>query len=301
VKYNRFVTCVCFVTIINLSASCHPTLQVAQAEPVTAILGAFEREVTLLEDRLTDRHEQEIENIQFVTGRLNSQKVVIAWTGIGKVNAAMTTTLLIEHFKPKYIIFTGIAGAVNPELRPGDIVIAEKTAHHDMGTVWPEGLFVKGVKNRLDGMENPVFFPADEKLLSCAQRAAELIDMRRIETVAGRRKPKIVKGVIVTGDSFIASTEKCDELRKKLNADAVEMEGAAVAQICYQRQIKHLIIRSISDSADEGAVFDKQMFYILAAKNSSDLVAEMVGLLSSESSTEKNFANVNPMELKNAQ
>jgi adenosylhomocysteine nucleosidase len=291
VKYNRFVTCICFVTIITLSTSCHPTLRVVRAEPITAILGAFEREVTLLEDRLTDRQEHEIEDIQFVTGRLNGQKVVVAWTGIGKVNAAMTTTLLIEHFKPQYIIFTGIAGAVNPQLRPGDIVIAEKTAHHDMGTVWPEGLFVKGVKNRLDGMENPVFFRADEKLVRCAQRAAELIDMRRVETVAGQRNPKIIKGVIVTGDSFIASTEKCAELRKKLQADAVEMEGAAVAQICYQRQINHLIIRSISDSADEGAVLDKQMFYILAAKNSSDLVAEMIGLLSSELSTEKNIGN----------
>jgi adenosylhomocysteine nucleosidase len=291
VKYNRFVTCICFVTIITLSTSCHPTLRTAQTEDVSAVLGAFEREITLLEDRLTDRHEQEIENIRFVTGRLSGQKVVVAWTGIGKVNAAMTTTLLIEHFKPKYIIFTGIAGAVNPELRPGDIVIAEKTAHHDMGTVWPEGFFVKGVKNRLDGIENPVFFPADEMLLKCAQRAAERIDMRRVETVAGQRKPKIITGVIVTGDSFIASTKKCAELRKKLQADAVEMEGAAVAQICYQRQINHLIIRSISDSADEGAVFDKQMFYILAAKNSSDLVAEMIDLLGSEFSTEKGIEN----------
>lgn len=160
-----------------------------------------------------------------------------------------------------------------------------------MGTVWPEGLFVKGVKNRLDGMENPVFFPADEKLVTCALNAAERIDMQRIETVTDRRNPKIIKGVIVTGDSFIASTEKCAELRKKLQADAVEMEGAAVAQICYQRQIDHLVIRSISDSADEGAVLDKQMFYILAAKNSSDLVAEMVGLLDSEFFTEKDNGN----------
>jgi adenosylhomocysteine nucleosidase len=292
VKYDKFVTCLCLVTIIILSTSCHPTLRIVQAEPVTAVLGAFEREVTLLEDRLTDRQEQEIEDIRFVTGRLNGQKVVVAWTGIGKVNAAMTTTLLIEHFKPQYIIFTGIAGAVNPELRPGDIVIAEKTAHHDMGTVWPEGLFVKGVKNRLDGMENPVFFPADKTLVTCAQRAADLIDMQRVETIAGQRIPKIITGVIVTGDSFIASTEKCAELRKKLEADAVEMEGAAVAQICYQRQIDHLIIRSISDSADEGAVLDKQMFYILAAKNSSDLVTEIIGLLDTELSTNKDIGNI---------
>jgi adenosylhomocysteine nucleosidase len=293
-KHKRAAAVLCISSIL-LCVSCSPTSQIENSEPnsepATAILGAFEREVTLLEDRLTERREHQIEGIRFVTGKLHGQNVVVVWTGVGKVNAAMTTTLLIEHFKPKHIIFTGIAGAVNPELRPGDIVIAEKTAHHDMGTVWPEGLFVKGVKNPLDGMENPVFFQADETLLTCALQAAERIDMQRVQTVTGQRNPKIIKGVIVTGDSFIASTEKCAELRKKLQADAVEMEGAAVAQICYQRQIDHLVIRSISDSADEGAVLDKQMFYILAAKNSSDLVAEMIGLLSSELSTEKNIGN----------
>jgi len=293
-KPKRTAAVLC-ISAILLCVCCSPTSQIEksipESEAVTAILGAFDREVTLLEDRLVGPQEHQIESIRFVSGSLHGRNVVVVWTGVGKVNAAMTTTLLIEHFKPKHIIFTGIAGAVNPQLRPGDIVIAEKTAHHDMGTIWPEGLFVKGVKNRLDGMENPVFFGADERLLACAQLAAERIDMRRFATVTGGRNPKIIKGVIVTGDSFIASTEKCAELRKKLNADAVEMEGAAVAQICYQRQIDHLVIRSISDSADEGAVTDKQMFYILAAKNSSDLVTEMIALLGSEPLIDKSDGN----------
>lgn len=259
--------------------ACHPAPRAEHVEPVTAILGAFEREVTLLEDQVAQRRERQIEQIRFVTGKLRGRSVVVAWTGVGKVNAAMTTTLLIEHFNPVQVIFTGIAGAVNPDLRPGDIVIAERTAHHDMGTVWPEGLFQKGVKSRLDGIENPIFFPADGKLVDCAWRAAERIALKRIETVEGQRTPRIIKGVVVTGDTFIASSDKCAELRKKLEADAVEMEGAAVAQICYQRQIPQVVIRSISDNADEGAVLDKQMFYILAARNSADLVAEMVGLL----------------------
>jgi adenosylhomocysteine nucleosidase len=88
--------------------------------------------------------------------------------------------------------------------------------------------------------------------------------------------------VVVTGDSFIASADKSAELRKKLKADAVEMEGAAVAQLCYQRGIGHLVIRSISDNADEGAVLDKQTFYILAARNSSKLVIEMIGLFGAD-------------------
>jgi len=284
---NAKLTLLICIAAVMLCSSCQPAPVVTQARPVTAILGAFEREVTLLEDRLSGPREQNIEGIRFVTGTLGGREVVVAWTGIGKVNAAMTTTLLIEHFKPKHIIFTGIAGAVNPKLKPGDIVIAERTAHHDMGTVWPEGLFSKGVKNPLDGFENPVFFYADEELVKVARRAADRVDLGQIKLLTGERTPQIITGVVVTGDAFIASADKCKELRKRFQADAVEMEGAAVAQICYQRRISHLVIRSISDNADEGAVLDKQTFYIMAVKNSARLVAEIVDFMASDLSAEE--------------
>lgn len=277
IKENKVTICFIFFFLCLCSTpASHAKESKSNSTSTIAILGAFDKEVTLLEDRLTNRRQRTIEGIRFSSGQLNGRHVVVAWTGVGKVNAAMTTTLLIEHFKPKHVIVTGIAGAVNPELRPGDIVIAKKTAHHDMGTIWPEGLFFKGVKSRLDGMENPVFFPADDKLLNDARRAADRIKLESVEITSGRKPPSIITGVVVTGDSFIASADKCAELRKRLDADAVEMEGAAVCQICYQRRIGCLVIRSISDNADEGAVFDKQMFYLLAAKNSSDFVAEIV-------------------------
>jgi adenosylhomocysteine nucleosidase len=289
-RHNKVGVIVFFSVILSLVSCSSPVQQIEEIaeetesietanEPVIAILGAFEQEIILLEDELIDRQQQIIEGIRFVSGNLSGNRVVIAYTGIGKVNAAMTTTLLIEHFKPEKVIFTGIAGAVNQKLQPGDIVIAERTAHHDMGTLWPEGLFHKGVKNRLNGWENPVFFDGDEQLIKMAERAAQQVEFRSIRIISGQRNPKVIKGVVVTGDAFIASAEKSAELRKKLNADAVEMEGAAVAQLCFQKGIGFLAIRSISDNADESAVLDKQTFYILAAKNSSSLVIEMLDLL----------------------
>lgn len=275
------------ISAILLCSSCSPVTRGVNSRPITAILGAFENEVILLEDRLTDANEHRIEGIRFASGALNGQRVVIVWTGIGKVNAAMTTTLLIEHFKPSRVIFTGIAGSANPQLRPGDIVIAEKTAHHDMGTLWPDGLYRRGVKNRLTGWENPIFFAADERLLHLTQRAAKQLELASLETGAAERVPRVITGVVVTGDVFVASSEKCAELRENLGADAVEMEGAAVAQICHQRQIPHIVIRSISDKADESAVQDKQMFYIIAAKNSANLVAELLTLLGSDVCSDK--------------
>jgi adenosylhomocysteine nucleosidase len=244
-----------------------------------AVLGAFKPETSLLETMLTDAKTEEIEGIVFMSGRLGNKSVVVAWTGVGKVNAAMTTTLLIEHFKPTRVIFTGIAGALDPNLEPGDIVIAKRTAHHDMGTLWSEGIEHGGVKSRLTGEDNPVYFPADPNLLTAANCAARKAVFDPIALRSGRRSPKIVTGTIVTGDAFVASKEKGAELREKLGADAVEMEGAAVAQVCYQRGIGCLVIRSMSDKADDSAVMDKQIFYTMAAKNSASLVAGMIKCL----------------------
>ncbi len=241
-----------------------------------AVLGAFNQEVGLLEKMLADGESRKIEGIRFISGRCGGRPVVVAWTGVGKVNAAMTATLLIEHFRPAQVIFTGIAGAVDPNLEPGDIVIAKQTAHHDMGTYWSEGLEHGGVRNRLTGDTNPVFFPADPNLLAAAERAARGIAFDPVARRTGQAPPQVITGTVVTGDSFVASREKCAELDEKLEADAVEMEGAAVAQLCYQRAIPCLVIRSIADRADESAVVDKQKFYTLAAENSARLVAAIL-------------------------
>ena len=122
-RYNILVAIIC-ISVITLCNSCSSVFLGANAEPTTAILGAFNKEIIMLEEQLTDKHQQQIEGMRFVTGRLHGKSVVVAWTGIGKVNAAMTTTLLIEHFSPAQVIFSGIAGGVNPKLAPGDIVIA---------------------------------------------------------------------------------------------------------------------------------------------------------------------------------
>ncbi|MHC4111979.1 MAG: 5'-methylthioadenosine/adenosylhomocysteine nucleosidase [Planctomycetota bacterium] len=284
-RTNIIVPIVC-ISVITLCSSCSTVFRGSGSRPIIAILGAFNKEIIMIEEQLTDKHEQPIEGMRFVTGRLYGKSVVVAWTGIGKVNAAMTTTLLIEHFSPAQVIFSGIAGGVNPKLAPGDIVIAAETAHHDMGILREDGFYNRGVINPLDGIRNPVYLLADERLLKLAEKAAEQVELEKIKTTVGERSPRIIKGVVVTGDVFVASPEKGAELREKLNADAVEMEGAAVAQICYQRQIPHLVVRSISDKADKTARMDSMMFQEMAAKNSSTLIAKITELLGSELTVE---------------
>ncbi|MHC4477585.1 MAG: 5'-methylthioadenosine/adenosylhomocysteine nucleosidase [Planctomycetota bacterium] len=265
-----------------LCASCSPQLLGTDSGATTAILGAFKQEVAMLEQELEDREERRIEGIRFVTGKLGGRQAVVVWTGIGKVNAAMTSTLLIERFRPEEIIFTGIAGAIDPQLLPGDVIIATKTAQHDLGTITAKGLKNEGALSPVTGRPNPVFLPTDQGLVKLAEQAALQVSLEKIGTAGGVRKPKIIKGVIVTGDVFAASTDKRLELRNRLEADAVEMEGAAVAQVCYQLAVPYLVIRGISDSADDKSFDDLDKYLDIAARNSQMVVSELVGLINSE-------------------
>jgi len=285
-KRAKLIAIICISPIL-FYGSCASVSRRADSQPVTAILGAFQKELMMLDYEIKDRQVRRIEGMRFVSGELNGRRVVVAWTGVGKVNTAMTATLLIEHFRPEEVIFTGIAGAVNPELAPGDIVIAAETAHHDMGVFTADGFYYRAVRNPLDGWRNPVLLPADERLLKLAQKVAKQVKLETIKTSMGQRDPKIITGVVVTGDVFVASATKGAELRQQLKADAVEMEGAAVAQICYQRNIPHLVIRSISDKADETAREDSFRFQDIAASNSARLIIELIGLLGSKVSLEK--------------
>ena len=258
----------------------------AHTSPV-AILGAFDEEVAILEGQLVNPKAHTIEGIQFLTGTLNEQNVIIARTGVGKVNAAMTATLVIQHFRPNQVIFTGVAGGLNPDLQIGDIVIAEKTAQHDLGRLESAEIENFGVRNPINGTRNPFFFPADPELLQVTEAALADIKLNPFQTPQGQRHPRIIKGTVVTGDIFVAFDAKKTALHKNLSADAVEMEGAAVAQICWQQDVPCLVIRSLSDNAGANASEDFKKYYKIAARNSATLVTRIISQLHSEQSPQQ--------------
>ncbi len=257
----------------------------AHTSPV-AILGAFDEEVTILEGQLVNPTVHTIEGIQFLTGILNEQNVVIARTGVGKVNAAMTATLVIEHFQPNRVIFTGVAGGLNPDLQIGDIVIAQKTAQHDLGRLESAQIENFGVRNPINGKRNPVFFPADPGLLQITETVLDGVELDPFQIPQGQRHPRIITGTVVTGDVFVAFDAKKTTLHRNLDADAVEMEGAAVAQICWQHNVPCLVIRSLSDNAGAKASEDFKKYYKIAARNSAALVTRIISQVHSEQSTQ---------------
>src|SRR5262245_11620247 len=220
-----------------------------------------------------------IQGIRFTTGSLKDRRVVLAHSGIGKVNAAAAAILLVEQFQPTHVLFTGIAGGLNPDLRPGDIVIGAKTAYHDYGEWTPAGFRVGRTVDPFTGTLNPLFFAADAGLLAVAEKAASELTLAPVKTATGERTPRVVTGVIVTGDAFVASPTKQDALRAEFTADATEMEGAAVAQICEQWRVSCLILRSLSDDAGAQAKEHEHLFEKTAAQNAALLVTGIVGRL----------------------
>lgn len=253
-----------------------PVIPPSERTDIVGILGAFPEEVKLLLANVENKTEYVVQHITFTTGRLKGQKVVVAQTGIGKVNAAMTTILLIEHFHPQRILFTGIAGAINPTLLPGDLVIGTRVAHHDYGTATDSGTQRRATRNPSTLMENPVYFESDTFLIRVAQIAARDIVLEKVEGAAGPRTPSVTSGIIVTGDVFVSSAAFTSELRIKMGADATEMEGAAVAQVSYQQSVPFLVVRSMSDTAGKNAYADMKNFYQIAARNSAALTMAIV-------------------------
>ncbi|MEC1715679.1 5'-methylthioadenosine/S-adenosylhomocysteine nucleosidase [Schinkia azotoformans] len=223
------------------------------------IIGAMDEEVAILKEKIQNREDLTIGKSEFSIGKINNIDVVLLKSGIGKVNAAVGTTLLLDHFKPDYVLNTGSAGGYHTELNVGDIVISTDVRHHDVDVT------VFGYEYGQVPQMPPGFTP-DVRLIEKAEKAA-----------AGITDIKVAKGLIVTGDSFMDDPVRVDFVRGKFtDVYAVEMEAAAIAQVCHLFNVPFVIIRALSDIAgkDSDVSFDK--FLEKAALHSATLILNIV-------------------------
>jgi adenosylhomocysteine nucleosidase len=250
----------------------------AQAQSIVGVLG-IEREVVPIEARLQGSREVPVRGYVFRVGTLNGRQVVVGRSGTGKVNAAIVATVLIGHFNPSVLFFSGTAGAIDQALRPGDVVIGTGVAQHDSGQLTAGGIQARGLRNAVTGELDPLIVPAPEALLVAARRAAEGLTLTPIDSPEGRTLPRIVEGVIVTGDVFMSDAARRDALRSSFGASAVEMEGAAMVQACRQFSVPCLVVRSITDRADGTAMTNYKQFIAAASENAAALVAAIIAKL----------------------
>jgi adenosylhomocysteine nucleosidase len=232
-----------------------------------AIIGAMEEEVAFLRKKLTNQTIQTHAKIEFYIGQLESQEIVLVKSGIGKVNATIATSLLLQLYKPKFVINTGSAGGFDKDLNVGDVVIGDSVFYHDFD------LTPFGYKNgQVPNM--PEKFAADTKLVDLAQ---SIISQDNNQT-------KI--GAIGSGDRFVHNPKDVDEIKQKFpSMIACEMEAGAIAHTCFLFQTPFVVIRAISDVAGKENAIAFEEFLPIAAKNSSDFVVKFFKLANSEVTT----------------
>ena len=234
-----------------------------------AILGAMDEEISLLRSSLTHVVETQIGHLTVYLGRLDTVDIVLVKCGIGKVAAAVSTTLLINEFAPDFVINTGSAGGFSKDRIIGDIVIATELRHHDADLT-----FFGYEIGQCAGM--PAQYNCDPRLIACAVKAMEKLNNLGFE-----------KGLICTGDSFVGSDEGAAQIRQNFpSISAVEMEGVAIAQSCFLLKTPFLVIRSLSDIAGKTSTVSFQTYLETAAKHSAQLVMQTIAILNNDNQTE---------------
>ena len=223
----------------------------------------MEEELLALKEYLVLEKEYDIFNLKFYEGKINGINCVLVESGIGKVNAARTTQILIDNIKVDYIFNIGVAGGIDTSLKVGDIVLGEKLVQHDFDiTAFNHAKgFVPGVGESVS---------TDEYLLQVANKVFE------------EENINYLKGIIASGDIFCTETWMSEKINKKFNALCVEMEGASIAQVCFLSNIPLLVIRSVSDIPNNDNVVTYEEFLNSSCKIVAAAMSKILKLLAND-------------------
>lgn len=227
-----------------------------------AVIGAMEEEVQLLRESLQNKEVKTIAHNEFTTGTYDGKEVVLLKCGIGKVNAAIGTSLLLHEFQPDVVINTGSAGGYDETLDVGAVVISNEVRHHDVD--------VTAFNYEMGQVpQMPPSFKADERLMELAVEAVNETDNHQYGI-----------GLICSGDVFMSDPKRVEEVRSYFpTMKAVEMEAAAVAQVCYQFNVPFVVIRALSDIAGKQSNISFDEFLPIAAKHSTEIVLKTISKL----------------------
>lgn len=250
------------VAILSLGILSGCAKEASTSEKVLGVIGAMEEEVEILKDKMEIEETVKVAGMEFYKGTLEDKNIVLVRSGIGKVNMAACTQILVDKFKVSALVNSGVAGTMDKDLDQGDIVISTEAVQHDFDTtVFGDPL---GQISRL----GVTFFEADKDMISKAKEAAKNV-----------KGINIKEGRIASGDQFVAGGEVAKKIVDNFGeVEAVEMEGASMAQVAYLNEVPYVILRSISDKADGSAELSYEEFLPIAAKNASSLLEEFIKL-----------------------
>lgn len=237
------------------------------------------QEVKAIRDNLEKAKEDQLSVFPYLKGKLHGRNVIVAITGVGKSNAAMVASIFIFHFKPSEVVFTGTGSRLNPKLRTGDIIIGEKTAHHDMGTVNSKGMQYRSFRGPLKGTITPYRYSADKRLLKLAKEAAKTYKPKEITANGETYYPIIKTGMLCGGDVFGQSEARIQAIRKELKAELMEMESPVISLVCRQLKVPHLVFRGGSNLTQENPSDDYQRLGPVAAHSAANFTMHFIAHL----------------------
>ena len=225
------------------------------------IIGAMDVEVATLKEKMENIAVKTVAGMDYFEGMLEGLDCVVVQCGVGKINAAMCTQILVDRFAVTHIVNTGIAGSLCAELDIADLVISQDAIHHDFDLrFWGRPI------GQVPGLDL-IAFPADEMLQQAAFAASEAEN-------PGHTK----RGRVASGDQFICSKEQKEKIIADTGAICAEMEGASIAQVCYSNSMPFGVVRAISDRADGSGHIDYSQFLPLAAENAAKIIENFVKL-----------------------
>jgi adenosylhomocysteine nucleosidase len=246
------------------------------------VICAIPQELGHLREAMVGDVRETIAGLSFDRGRLDGQELVLVGAGIGKVNTALTATLLADRFRCRMVIFSGVAGGLDPDLAIGDVVIADRTIQHDAGVIEHERLAT------YQAGHVPFFNPTDrlgyrvnDLLLQRVRERVAHFALPELSREAGGkgRAPRIVFGTILSGDQYIHCEATRERLHRELGGHAVEMEGGALGQVCEAYDLPWLDIRALSDLAGRDSRFDFAAFVDQVAASSAAILRHLLPVL----------------------
>lgn len=224
------------------------------------IIAAMQEEMNAIKEIMKNITEKRIYDLEFIEGTINEKECVLVQSGVGKVNSARTTQIMIDNYQMEYIVNVGSAATANNELEIGDIVIAEKVVQHDFD-ITAFGHKKGYISNVGESIQS------DKQLVEKFESIINNIE---------NKDYKIKIGTVASGDIFCTEEWMMKKIHSKFNADAIEMEGAAIAQVCYLDKVPFIVIRSISDSPNGNNNITFEKYLELVSKRCSEIIKKII-------------------------
>lgn len=276
---HRFTLFVGFCLLSVTGAFARPSTPVFGTTETILILGAVPQEITVLTDALVGGEQDQLFGIPYWRGSLHGKPVIIAITGVGKTYTAMTTTLMLQEFRPRFVVMTGTGARINPNVRTGDVIVAAIANMHDFGSLNSERMEFRPLKGPVDGNSVANKFEVDEASLAVAGAAIADYEPQSIVADELRYENYVRTGIVSSSDLFGVPAQRIATLREQFKTDIMEMESAPFALVCQTFGVPYLIVRAGSNLAQEKPNTDYLRLGPIAAREAAKFTHHLLKYL----------------------